>query len=149
MKYFTISELTRSDIASTKKIDNTPNKEIKQNLKRLIEELLDPIREEWTKYCEENKLGSPAIEVTSGYRCKQLNKLLGGASTSAHLIGYAVDCINVSGDITDFYEFILDYLKDKNYDECFIETSKTSKWIHIALFSIKGFQRKKNGKLFI
>lgn len=46
MKYFTISELTRSDIASTKKIDNTPNKEIKQNLKRLIEELLDPIREE-------------------------------------------------------------------------------------------------------
>ena len=149
MKYFTISELTRSDIASTKKIDNTPNKEIEHNLKRLIEELLDPIREEWTKYCKENKLENPEIKVTSGYRCEQLNKLVGGASTSSHLIGYAVDCINVSGDITDFYKFILDYLKDKNYDECFIETSKTSKWIHIALFSIKGFQRKKNGKLFI
>ena len=149
MKYFTISELTRSDIASTKKIDNTPNKEITKHLTELVEKLLDPLREEWTKYCEENKLGSPAIEVTSGYRCEQLNKLVGGASTSSHLTGYAVDCINESGDITDFYKFILDYLKDKNYDECFIETSKTSKWIHIALFSIKGLQRKKNGKLFI
>ena len=149
MKYFTISELTRSDIAIKNNIDNAPNEEINHNLKRLIEELLDPIREEWTKYCSDNRLGSPEIKVTSGYRCEQLNKLVGGASTSSHLTGYAVDCINVSGDITNFYKFILDYLKDKNYDECFIETSKTSKWIHIALFSIKGFQRKKNGKLFI
>ena len=46
MKYFTISELTRSDIAIKNNIDNAPNEEINHNLKRLIEELLDPIREE-------------------------------------------------------------------------------------------------------
>ena len=45
MKYFTISELTRSDIASTKKIDNTPNKEITKHLTALVDNLLDPLRE--------------------------------------------------------------------------------------------------------
>ena len=149
MKYFTISELTRSDIASTKKIDNTPNKEITKHLTALVDNLLDPLREAWESYCKTNKLGDPGIRITSGFRCKDLNDLIKGSKTSSHLTGYAVDCINESGDITDFYKFILDYLKDKNYDECFIETSKTSKWIHIALFSIKGLQRKKNGKLFI
>ena len=45
MKYFTISELTGSDIASTKKIDNTPNKEITKHLIELVDNLLDPLRE--------------------------------------------------------------------------------------------------------
>jgi len=68
MKYFTINELCKSSVASKKKIDNTPSEEVKVNLERLINEVLDPIREEF---------GKP-ITVTSGYRCSKLNKEVGG-----------------------------------------------------------------------
>lgn len=45
MRYFTIDELIRSDIAYLKRIDNTPSKEIITNLTLLVENLLDPIKE--------------------------------------------------------------------------------------------------------
>jgi hypothetical protein len=40
-------------------------------------------------------------------------------------------------------------LKDRNFDECFIEKSRTSQWVHIALYSIKGLQRRKKGNLYV
>ena len=126
MKYFTISELTRSDTASIKKIDNTPNKEITEHLIELVEKLLDPLRSDWAEYCDVNRLGNPAISVNSGYRCNELNKAVGGSLTSAHLTGYAADLQNVSGSREEFYQFLLNFLKDRNFDECFIEKSSTS-----------------------
>lgn len=126
MKYFTISELTRSDTASIKQIDNTPNKEITEHLIELVEKLLDPLRNDWAEYCDVNQLGSPAISVNSGYRCNELNKAVGGSLTSAHLTGYAADIQNVSGSREEFYQFLLNFLKDRNFDECFIEKSSTS-----------------------
>lgn len=149
MKYFTISELTRSDTASIKKIDNTPNKEITEHLIELVEKLLDPLRSDWAEYCDVNRLGNPAISVNSGYRCNELNKAVGGSLTSAHLTGYAADLQNVSGSREEFYQFLLNFLKDRNFDECFIEKSSTSQWVHIALYSIKGLQRRKVGKLYV
>lgn len=149
MKYFTISELTRSDTASIKQIDNTPNKEITEHLIELVEKLLDPLRNDWAEYCDVNQLGSPAISVNSGYRCNELNKAVGGSLTSAHLTGYAADLQNVSGSREEFYQFLLNFLKDRNFDECFIEKSSTSQWVHIALYSIKGLQRRKVGKLYV
>ena len=149
MKYFTISELTRSDTASIKQIDNTPNKEITEHLIELVEKLLDPLRNDWAEYCDVNQLGSPAISVNSGYRCNELNKAVGGSLTSAHLTGYAADIQNVSGSREEFYQFLLNFLKDRNFDECFIEKSSTSQWVHIALYSIKGLQRRKVGKLYV
>ena len=49
----------------------------------LVEQLLDPIREAW---------GEPIV-VSSGYRCKELNALVGGAKNSHHLLGCAADLI--------------------------------------------------------
>lgn len=149
MKYFTISELTRSDTASIKQIDNTPNKEITEHLIELVEKLLDPLRNDWAEYCDVNQLGNPAISVNSGYRCNELNKAVGGSLTSAHLTGYAADLQNVSGSREEFYQFLLNFLMDRNFDECFIEKSSTSQWVHIALYSIKGLQRRKVGKLYV
>ena len=81
MKYFTISELTRSDVAKSLKIDNTPSPEIVDNLTLLIDECMDPIREQW---------GAPII-VTSGYRCEKLNKAVKGATNSLHRLGHSCD----------------------------------------------------------
>ena len=46
MKYFSIKELTKSETATKKGIDNTPNAAQVKNLESLIDNLLDPIREQ-------------------------------------------------------------------------------------------------------
>lgn len=81
MKYFTIKELTRSDTAIRKGIDNTAPKEAQENLTRLVDNVLDPLREAW---------GKPVV-VTSGYRSAALNRAVGGSVTSDHLKGCAAD----------------------------------------------------------
>ena len=81
MKYFSIKELTKSETATKKGIDNTPNAAQVKNLEALIDNLLDPIREQW----------GAAIYVTSGFRSYSLNKAVGGVSNSHHLGGYAAD----------------------------------------------------------
>ena len=98
-QYFTIKELCHSDTAKAKHIDNTPTKEAESNLIRLID-FLNPLREKW---------GS-GIRINSGYRCPALNKAVGGAATSAHLTGNAVDMYPVNNKFDEFCKFILAYL---------------------------------------
>ena len=83
MKYFSINELVSSATAQREGIDNRPNKCAYQLLHVLVEQLLDPIREAW---------GAPIV-VSSGYRCKGLNALVGGAQYSHHILGCAADII--------------------------------------------------------
>ena len=129
--YFTIDELCASDTAKKYGIDNTPNPTIITRLQRLIN-FLNPIREAW---------GS-AIKVTSGYRCEKLNCLVGGSKTSSHTIGYGVDLIPLNGKMSEFKKFIVDYMKNKMFDQCIIEKSGKTEWIHIGLYNLKGQQRR-------
>ena len=133
-KFFSVRELTASATARKYGIDNTPqDAEIIEHIEELIE-LMDGIRSAW---------GS-AIIVTSGYRCPELNKKVGGAKTSAHLTGYAVDCVPANNKKKEFFEFCKEYLKSRDFDELIFErNSKGAIWIHIALKSIDGKQRKK------
>lgn len=134
--YFTLEELYYSDTAKLKKIDNTPPNYVKENLNDMIE-FLNPLRESW---------GSPII-INSGYRCEKLNKAVGGVSTSAHLEGNAVDMHPQNGDFDGFKKFIVDYLKDKNFDQCIIENSGSTYWIHLGLWNNDNKQRKQIFKL--
>ena len=129
--YFTISELCKSDTARQLRIDNTPSEKIKGNLTKLIE-FLNPLREAW---------GSP-IKVTSGYRCPKLNRAVGGSTTSAHLKGWAADLQPMNGNMKEFKTFIVNYLKDKRFDQCLLEKSAFTEWIHIGLYNNYGLQRK-------
>ncbi len=83
MKYFCIEELTASATALREGIDNRPSKCAYHLLHVLVDQLLDPIREAW---------GEPIV-VSSGYRCKQLNALVGGVKNSHHILGCAADII--------------------------------------------------------
>jgi uncharacterized protein YcbK (DUF882 family) len=74
MKYFTIKELTKSGTALRHGINNTPDKKSLRNLEKLIDFILDPLREAY---------GKPIV-VSSGYRCEKLNRIVGGAKTSQH-----------------------------------------------------------------
>lgn len=144
MKYFTISELTRSDTASIKKIDNTPNKEITEHLIELVEKLLDPLRSDWAEYCDVNRLGNPAISVNSGYRCNELNKAVGGSLTSAHLTGYAADIIPSNGNMKVFQSWIAEAIEELNWDQLIYEKPKNgiASWIHLGLKNKDGMQRR-------
>ena len=129
--YFTIAELCASDTAKKYDIDNTPNPIITSHLQQLIT-FLNPLREAW---------GS-AIKVTSGYRCEKLNSFVGGSKTSSHLIGYGVDLIPTNGKMNEFKKFIVDYMKTRMFDQCIIEKSGKTEWIHIGLYNLKGQQRR-------
>lgn len=88
MQYFTINELTASNTAQARGIDNTPNAKTQASLTQLIENVLDPVRRIW---------GRP-ITVNSGYRCPALNAAVKGASNSQHLKGEAADITTGSSD---------------------------------------------------
>ena len=81
MKHFTLDELTRSATARRLGIDNTLTRQAAANLKQLVANILDPLREAY---------GAP-IYVNSGYRCPVLNRAVGGSASSQHLTGEAAD----------------------------------------------------------
>ena len=120
MRYFTIEELEHSDTAIKYKIDNTSNGETRTNLIKLIELLLDPIRTKW---------GKP-IKVNSGYRCSKLNRMVGGVSTSQHVLGEAADItVGSSEENKKLFEMILSM--NILFDQLILEDG--GKWIHISL----------------
>jgi zinc D-Ala-D-Ala carboxypeptidase len=86
---FTLEEMTRSMYAIRNDIDNTPSQEIVNNLTQICK-LLETIR----------NYANMAVSVTSGYRCLELNKAIGGASNSQHVLGQAAD-IHIKGFTTE------------------------------------------------
>lgn len=80
-KNFTLEELIYSSTADAKGIRNYPSPKEIENLRRLCNEVLQPIR---------NRYGKP-IYITSSYRNPALNRAVNGSQTSQHLTGSAAD----------------------------------------------------------
>lgn len=119
MKWFNMTELTGSYTAARHGIDNSPTPEIEKNLNLLVARVLDIVREYY---------GFP-IKVSSGYRCPELNKLVGGAANSHHMRGMAADItVGSMADNRKLYELI----KSLNLDLCQCILEKGGKWIHIS-----------------
>lgn len=121
MKYFTFDELLSSQIADHHGIINEPFSyhemvEVYDNLEALVDNLLDPIRE---------RFATPII-VTSGYRCKELNKIVGGVENSQHMSGQAVD-------------FYFQNFDRKELCEAFFEISDNFDFDQLIYYKKKGF----------
>ena len=140
-KYFDLQELLDSSTARKLSDQNMPSWTIVENLLELAL-FLDGIREAW---------GNP-VYVSSGFRNEKINKAVGGVATSAHLRGDAAD-IYVAGGKTamdKFGEFLVDYLKDKRFDQLLREKSKSGGyWYHISLKNKDGLQRKQIKDMFV
>lgn len=119
MKHFTIDELCKSQTAEQFKIDNTPTEEAKANLAKLVENILDPLREAY---------GKP-IKINSGYRGPALNAKVGGAKTSQHCSGQAADISIGSKDQNKELFNLIQKLK-LPYDQLIDEYN--FKWVHIS-----------------
>lgn len=120
MRYFTFNELTYSATARKMGIINVPDEAQRENLRKLVENLLDPIRERW---------GKP-IFVTSGFRCHELNKAVGGVRNSEHLTGCAVD-ITLNSKVDNERLFKMIRKQDDLEWRQLINEGK-GRWIHIS-----------------
>ena len=74
--HFTLAELTYSNTANAKGIDNTPNQAAVGQLSQLAQVTLEGIR----KICSDRP-----VVVSSGYRCPEVNEAVGGAFNTAQL----------------------------------------------------------------
>ena len=123
MKYFTISELCASATAQREGIDNRPPKCAYHLLHVLVDQLLDPIREAW---------GEPIV-VSSGYRCKELNTLVGGAQHSHHLLGCAADLIAGSkADHQRLFQLIQQMQQEGRIKFTQLIAEDNYRWLHIS-----------------
>lgn len=122
-KYFSLSEMTKSQTAIRKGINNTPDQEVIANLKALVENVLDDVREHFKK----------PVVINSGYRSPKLNKAIGGSRTSQHCNGQAAD-IEIPGvSNLEIAEYIRDNL---NFDQLILENydpvDPSSGWVHVS-----------------
>lgn len=115
-EHFTTEELTASQIATRRRLDNQPPPFELGNLRR-IAALLEEIRA---------LVGKP-VTVSSGYRSAALNAAVGGARNSMHVLGLAAD-INVPGMAP---RALAELIRDSGieFDQLIYEGT----WVHIGL----------------
>ena len=120
--HFTIEELYASDTAKRLGIDNKPSVQRMVNLVYLAAFILEPLRV--AMQCP--------IHISSGYRCEQLNKAVGGVYNSQHLKGQAAD-ISIDGDMA-FGRKVFDYIKNHlPFDQLIWEHDKKGTyWVHVS-----------------
>ena len=117
-KHLSRAEFERSDAATNYGINNSMNSGQLAKAIKLAENCFEPIREH---------LGKP-IRVNSGYRSPAVNKRIGGALTSQHSLGEAID---LDLHDRDLFEWIIDNVV---YDQLIYEAGNDSKadWFHIS-----------------
>jgi hypothetical protein len=127
-----LAEVIRSDSAKRNGISNEPTPEHIENFKKLAENIFQPIRKHF---------GKP-IHISSGYRSAALNKAIGGAASSQHCTGEAID-IDMDGTAITNAE-IFNYIKNNlSFDQLIWEfgTDKNPDWVHVS-YESTGKQRK-------
>lgn len=122
MAKFTLKELLKTSTG----ISNIPNDIEKDNLDILLRFL--------------NKIGvgwDQPVYVTSGYRCKAVNKAVGGVDSSHHTLGLAADL--TCKDVVEFKDYIKANWMDE-VDQLIYYPKKN--FIHISIHS-------KNRKMYL
>ena len=113
-------EGTYSQTAIKLGLDNKPKSEHIKNMEIIAEKLFQPLRE-W--------VGGP-IKVNSFFRSKELNTRIGGAMSSSHLDGQAIDITSL-GKKTNLEMF--HYIRENlDFDQLIWEYGVEPKWLHIS-----------------
>ena len=120
---FSLLELTKSQTAERKGIDNTPSPEHQENLKKLCTNVLQPVRDYFSK----------VVTISSGYRSPELCTAIGSKITSQHAKGEAADfeIFGVSNkELADYIHEHLDYAQ--LILEYWKESDPNSGWVHCS-----------------
>ena len=120
---FSLLELTKSQTAERKGIDNTPSPEHQENLKSLCTAILQPVRDHFSK----------VVTISSGYRSPELCVAIGSSTKSQHASGCAADfeIFGVSNKaLADYVDSELHY--DQLILEYWKESDPNSGWVHCS-----------------
>jgi len=120
----TLREAIKSNTATRLGIDNTPEQWEVNNLRAIAENIFQPVRDHF----------GVSIGVSSGYRCKELNKAIGGSKYSQHMIGEALDIdADIYGKVTNAE--IFNYIKNNlEWDQMIWEFGDDDEpnWVHVS-----------------
>ena len=124
MKHFCFSEFFNSSTAAKNGIKNEPISDergrVMLNIKLLVDNVLEPIRD---------MVCTPII-ITSGYRSPQLNKIVGGADNSQHMLGCAADFYVEGYNHSMMYKVFLNIFYRLDFDQLIYYPNKNI--IHIS-----------------
>ena len=121
-KNFTLAEFTKSQTATRRGIDNTPEGEHMEAAKELFENVVQAVRDHFG-----------VTVINSGYRGPELNEAVGGSSKSQHCKGEAVDIEcpgNSNYDVAKWIEDNLDF--DQLILEFYTPGIPDSGWVHVS-----------------
>ena len=125
-EHISYKEGVYSTTATRLGIDNTPEDDQLHFMEIIAEKVFEPLRE-W--------VGGP-IKINSFYRCPELNKAIGGSTTSQHCKGQAIDIDDTFGKATntEMFNFIKENL---DFDQMIWEfgDDDNPNWIHISYIS--------------
>ena len=120
---FSLLELTKSQTAERKGIDNTPSPTHQENLKSLCEMILQPVRDHFSR----------VVTISSGYRSPELCTAIGSKITSQHAKGQAADFEIFGVSNKELADYINEHL---DYDQLILEYWKkedpNSGWVHCS-----------------
>lgn len=123
---FSLDEMTKSQTALRKGINNMPDPIHLHNLHGLCHNILQPVREHF---------GRP-VTVSSGFRSVELCLAIGSSSVSQHAKGQAADFEVIGIDNKKVAEWIRDNLDfDQIISEFYVDGDPTSGWIHLSYVS--------------
>src|SRR5574344_61754 len=119
-KNFTLAELVHSDTAKVRGIDNSLPPFLMRNAQALAERL-QLIRD---------TLGV-SVTISSGYRCPELNKAVGGSKNSQHQLALAADIHAKGYTAQELFEFIS--TSNVGFDQLILERVGGKEWVHISV----------------
>lgn len=120
--HFTLAEMTASNKARQLGLDNTPPDELMPRLIRLAE-MLERVR---------TTLGVP-ITITSGYRGTQLNRAVGGVTSSDHTQGHAADIVAPAfGSPHAVATALAPLVSTLGVGQLILEGVKGKQWVHVS-----------------
>ena len=127
---FTLSEMTKSDTAIRKGINNNPNAEQIEKLKTLCEKILQPVRDHFGR-----------VKVTSGFRSVELCQAINSSVNSQHAKAEACDFEVIGVDNAELADWIHRELEwDQLILEYYTPGEPNSGWIHCSV--TEGMPRK-------
>jgi len=121
--HFSLAELTKSQTATRKGIDNKPTLEHIENLTELCVQILEPTR---------RNFGKPMV-ISSGYRSEELCEAIGSSKNSQHAKGEAADFEMFGVDNKQLAKYIKNNLVfDQLILEFYNPDDPSSGWVHCS-----------------
>ncbi|MCK5772012.1 D-Ala-D-Ala carboxypeptidase family metallohydrolase [Algiphilus sp.] len=114
---FALEEFERSQTAARRGVNNAVPGDLLPNLQRLVDQVLQPLRDEFGP-----------VQITSGYRCPALNRYVGGSPRSQHMQALAADLVIVDHEPVEICEWIAG--SSLPFDQLIHEFGR---WTHVSV----------------